>query len=71
MFHVLPPDVTRLKQWPEKEATKILCDVKTPREAITLKRFVQYYEQKKLNTDRCCKVCYRKALPYTTRLVSL
>ena len=60
MFHVLPEGVDRLRNFPDP--AKILCDTKTPREAISLKRFVQYFEQGKLNSDRCCKVCYRKAL---------
>jgi hypothetical protein len=61
MFHILPKDVTVLKQWPESQATKVLCDVKTPREAIPLKRFFALTEQGKLRKERCCKVCYRKA----------
>ncbi len=58
MFHVLAADVPVLKA----ESVKILCDVKTPREAITLKKFIQFYGQNKLNTERCCKVCYKKAV---------
>jgi hypothetical protein len=63
MFHILNPPAERLKQWPEGEATKILCDVKTPREAISLKRFIQYYKQGKLST-RYCSACYRKAIAH-------
>lgn len=63
MFHILTEGAQRLRSFPEKEATKILCDVKTPREAIPLKKFVQWYEQGKLNTKRCCKACFRRARP--------
>jgi len=61
MFHVLNPPAEKLKQWPEKEATKILCDAKTPRDAVSLKKFIQFVEQGRLNTKRCCKACYRRA----------
>lgn len=67
MFHVLVKDAPRLINWPDSSATAVLCDVKTPREAIPLKKFVQFYEQKKLNTSRCCKVCFRKALPFSSK----
>lgn len=64
MFHVLEKGADVLLA----ETTKVLCPVKTPREAISLKRFVQYYEQKKLNTQRCCKVCFQKAVPNARQL---
>ncbi len=63
MFHVLNPQTEKLKQWPEKETTKVLCDVKTPRDAISLTKFIQFVEQGKLNVERCCKACYRRARP--------
>ncbi len=61
MFHVLAQNVAKLVAWPEDQATKILCDVKTPREAITHKRFDSLLAEGKLNKDRCCKACFRRA----------
>lgn len=61
MFHILAPEATVLKAWPEELATKILCDVKTPRDAITTKRFNALVADGKLNEKRCCKACYRRA----------
>lgn len=61
MFHILSEGCSVLKTWPEELATKILCDVKTPRDAITSKRFNKLVADGKLNEDRCCKACYRRA----------
>ena len=61
MFHILTEGAQRLKSSPEREATKILCDVKTPREAIPFNKATSWAAQGKLNVKRCCKACFRKA----------
>lgn len=61
MFHVLSADAEVLISTEHSNGTKVLCDVKTPRCAISKKRFNDLLNNGRLNDDRCCKSCFRKA----------
>jgi hypothetical protein len=68
MFHVLETGIEILRAWPEKEATKVICDLKVrPRCAISQQRFNTLLNNNKLNKNRCCQACFRKMQGYLQR----